>query len=102
MRYDEPKGLLEWSFSELLTANVSLWNQYKYIAFNISSCKILIISYKMLIIAGFCKKKKKKLISHIWNIMSKRHNILPIRTRFFISSVGKIESVQEFKIKLFK
>ena len=59
MRYDEPKGLLEWSFSELLTANVSLWNQYKYIAFNISSCKILIISYKMLIIAGFCKKKKK-------------------------------------------
>ena len=60
MRYDEPKGLLEWSFSELLTANVSLWNQYKYIAFNISSCKILIISYKMLIIAGFCKKKKKK------------------------------------------
>ena len=30
--------------------------------------------------------------------MSKRHNILPTRTSFFISSAGKIESVQEFKI----
>ena len=43
------QGLLEWPFRELFTANVSLWNQYKYIAFNIFSCKILIISYKMLI-----------------------------------------------------
>ena len=34
--------------------------------------------------------------------MSKRHNILPTRTSFFISSAGKIESVQEFKIKLFE
>ena len=32
--------------------------------------------------------------------MSKRHNILPRRTSFFISSAGKIECVQEFKIKL--
>ena len=45
---------------------------------------------------------KNKLISHIWNIMSKRHNILPKRTRFVISNTGKIESVQEFKIKLFE
>ena len=27
-------------------------------------------------------KKKKKLINHIRNIMSKRHNILPTRTEF--------------------
>ena len=45
---------------------------------------------------------KNKLINHIWNIMLKRHNILPTRTSFFISSPGKIESVQEFKIKLFE
>ena len=32
--------------------------------------------------------------------MSKRHNILPTRTSFSISSAGKIEIVQEFKIKL--
>ena len=34
--------------------------------------------------------------------MSKRHNNLPKRTGFFVSSVGKIEIVQEFKVKLFK
>ena len=56
------QGSLEWPFSELFTANVSLWNQYKYIAFNTFSCKILIISYKMLIITGICNEKT---ISHI-------------------------------------
>ena len=30
--------------------------------------------------------------------MLKRHNILPTRTSFFISSAGKIESVLELKI----
>ena len=45
---------------------------------------------------------KKKLINHIWNTMSKRHNILPTKTSFFILSAGKIESVQELKIKLFE
>ena len=93
------QGSLEWPFSELFNTNVSLWNQYKYIVFNIFSCKILIISYEILIITGI-SNEKNKLISHIWNIMSKRHNILPTRTRFFISSAGNIESVQEFKIKL--
>ena len=95
------QGSLEWPFSELINANVSLWNQYKYIVFNIFSCKILIISYEILIITGI-SNEKNKLISHIWNIMSKRHNILLTRTRFFISSAGKIESLQEFKIKLFE
>ena len=32
----------------------------------------------------------------------KRHNILPTRADVFISSAGKIESVQEFKIKFFE
>ena len=52
------QGSLEWPFSELFTANVSLWNQYKYIAFNIFLCKTLIISYKMLIITGICNEKQ--------------------------------------------
>ena len=30
--------------------------------------------------------------------MSKRHNILPTRASFFISSAGKIESVGEFRV----
>ena len=31
----------------------------------------------------------------------KRHNNLPTRASFFISNAGKIESVCEFKIKVF-
>ena len=46
------QGLLEWPFRELFSANVSLWSQYSYIAFNFCSCRILIISYKTLIITG--------------------------------------------------
>ena len=80
-------------------SDVSLWNQYKYIAFNIFKCRTLIISYKMLIITGISNEATNKIIIHT-NIMSKRHNILPTRTGFFISSAGKIESVQEFKVKL--
>ena len=34
--------------------------------------------------------------------MLKRHNILPTRTSFFILGAGKIEIVQELKIKLFE
>ena len=41
--YSFISGLLEWLFSELFSANVSLWNQYKYISFNIFSSRILII-----------------------------------------------------------
>ena len=93
------QGSLEWPFSELFFSDVSLWNQYKYIAFNIFKCRTLIISYKMLIITGISNEATNKIIIHT-NIMSKRHNILPTRTGFFISSAGKIESVQEFKVKL--
>ena len=93
------QGSLEWPFSELFFSDVSLWNQYKYIAFNIFKCRTLIISYKMLIITGISNEATNKIIINT-NIMSKRHNILPTRTGFFISSAGKIESVQEFKVKL--
>ena len=34
--------------------------------------------------------------------MPKRHNNLRTGTSFFISSAGKIERVQEFRIKLFQ
>ena len=40
---------LEWPFSVLFSSDVSLWNQCKYIAFSVFSCKILIISCKMLL-----------------------------------------------------
>ena len=55
------QGSLEWPISELFAANVSLWNQNKYIAFNIFSCRISIISYKMLIITGISNEKTNEL-----------------------------------------
>ena len=55
------QGSLEWPFSELFSANVSLWNKYKYIALNIFTCRILIISYKMLIITRISNKKTNAL-----------------------------------------
>ena len=59
--YSFIQGLLEWPFSELLSANVSLWNQCKYIAFNIFLCRIFIILYKMLIITGTSNEKTNEL-----------------------------------------
>ena len=47
-------------------------------------------------------KKANELTIYGILAMSKRYTTLPTRTRFFILSAGKIESVQEFKIKLFK
>ena len=45
---------------------------------------------------------KNKLVNHIWNIMSKRHGILPTRTSFFILNAGETETMQKFEIKLFE
>ena len=52
---------LECPFSELFSTNVSLWNQYSYIAFNILSCRIVIISYKMLFIKEISNEKTNEL-----------------------------------------
>ena len=41
-------------------------------------------------------------MTNLYSFMLKRLNILPTRTSFFISSAGKIENVQEFKVKLFE
>ena len=55
------QGSLEWPFSEVFSANLSLWNQCKYIAFNIFSCRILLVSYNMLIITGIYNEKTNEL-----------------------------------------
>ena len=44
------QGSLELPFSELFFYDVLLWNQCKYIAFNIFSGRILIILYKILVV----------------------------------------------------
>ena len=52
------QGLLEWPFIAFFSANISLWNQYKYIAFNVSLCRIVIILYTMLIITRIFNEKQ--------------------------------------------
>ena len=59
------------------------------------SCRILIISYKMLIITGISNEKINELIQYALFI-------LPTKTSFFISSARKTERVQECKMKLFE
>ena len=86
------QDLMEWPFSEIFPTNVSLWNQYKYISFNIFSCRILTISYKKLII------KKNKWINHIWSIWRNCRNILPARTTFLFHVPEKLEAWMSSKL----
>ena len=68
---------------------------------NIFSCRILIISYKMLIMTGISNERRNELTIHAL-LCRNGQNILPKGTSFFISSAGKIENVQEFSVKLFE
>ena len=45
-------------------------------------------------INGISNETRKELTLYICNIMSKRHNILPTRTSFFISIAWKIAGIQ--------
>ena len=53
--------LCDLPFSELFSTDVSSCNQYKYIEFNISLCRILIVLYKMLIITGIPNEETNKV-----------------------------------------
>ena len=55
------QGSLEWPFSELFSANVSLWNQYKYIEFNIFSCRILIAYIKCWLLQEYLSEEINEL-----------------------------------------
>ena len=85
------KGSLESPFSELFSANVSLWNQYNYIAFNIFSCRILIVSYKMLIITGISNEKTNELT--IYGILCQNITMFYQQELAFLFNVhGKLEA----------
>ena len=66
------QGSLKLSFTELFFHNLWLKNQYKYIAFNIFSCRILIISYEILIITWIYNEIINELI-----IYAIAHRIIP-------------------------
>ena len=68
--YQFIQGSLIWTFTELFLSKVSLWKQCICVAFNIFSCIVLTISYKILIILGTSGQKKwswfQKLV--VWKI----------------------------------
>ena len=59
--YSFVRDLLEWPFNELFLSDASLWNQYKFITFNIFSCLILINYCKILIITVISNEKTNEL-----------------------------------------
>ena len=59
--YSFIRGSLKWPFCELFVSDVSLWNQYKFIAFNIFSCIIFIIYCIILIITVISNEKTNEL-----------------------------------------
>ena len=96
------QGWLEWTFRELFSANISLWNRYKYIAFNIFSCRILIISYKILIIARISNEKTNELTIYeilCWNVTM----LCPQELVSLFQAQEKLKACRiKFKIKLFE
>ena len=81
------QGSLEWLFSELFSTNVSSWSQYKYTAFNVFSCRILIVSHKMLVITGIHNEKANELNIYgilYWNV-----------TIFYRQELASLFQVQE-------
>ena len=74
-----------------------LWNQYKYIAFNIFSCNVLIISYKMLTITEISSDANKL---PIYAVLCR--NVTIFYRQELLLYTGKIENVQELKVKLFE
>ena len=67
------QGSLERPFSELFSSDVSLWKQCKYIAFNIFSFTILIVSCKMLMITGISNENTNEL--NIYAILCRKVTI---------------------------
>ena len=81
------QGSLESPFSDLFFADVSLWNQRKYIVFNILSCRIFTTLNKILTITEICNEKTNELT--IYRILSRYVTI------FYRQELASLFQVQE-------
>ena len=81
------QGSLEWPFSNLTFSDVKLWNQYKYIDFNIFSCRILITLYKIIIIFRISDETRNELT--IYAILCQNVTI------FYLQELVSLFQVQE-------
>ena len=93
-RYDKPLSIysrfVESSFSEYFSAIVSLWNQYKYIAFNIFLCRILINLYKLLTITRISNEK----ITRTYNAKTNHGKLCRNVTVFYRQELAFLFQVQ--------
>ena len=95
--YSFIQSLLEWPFSELFFSGGWLWNQYIFIAFNIFSSRIFIISCKTLKITVLSTEATNQLtICAIlyWNVTIFYRQELP-------SLIHVQEKMETFQNKLF-
>ena len=92
------QGSLEWWFSELFSANVSIWNQHKYIEL----CSIKIISFKILIITRISDEKTNELTRY--GILCQNVTILyqqELASLFQVQKKLKASSKLNFSISYF-
>ena len=89
--------LLERSFRELFFSDASLWHQYRFIAFDIFLCSILIISCKIFTITVISNDEPNEFTIYI--------KLCRNVTKFYQQELAslfqvqeKIEGLREFKI----
>ena len=101
--YDEPLSiylsLLKRLFSELFFSDASLWNQYKFIVFNILSCGILIISCKIWVMTVISNKKPIELTIYVK--LCRSVTIFNRQELAFVFQIQEKLRAVEFKIKVF-
>ena len=94
--YSFIRGSLEWLISELFLSDASLWNQHKFITFNIFLFNILIIYWKILIITATPKET-----THELTICAKLClNIICLKTQMSNIQMKQTHKFPNFSIKL--
>ena len=93
--------LLGQSFSELFFSYALLRSQVEFISFNISSCRILIASCKILIMPVVSNKKSKEL-TIVYAKLCRNVAIFYRQELVSLFQVQEKQSGREFKIKFFE
>ena len=95
------RGSLGQSFSELFFSYALLRSQFEFIAFNISSCRILIASCKILIMPVVSNKKSNEL-TIVYAKLCRNVAIFYRQELVSLFQVQEKQSGREFKIKFFE
>ena len=94
--YSFIRGSLEWLISELFLYDASLWNQHKFITFNIFLFNILIIYWKILIITAIPNETTHELTIYAKLCL----NIICLKTQMSNIQMKQTHKFPNFSIKL--